>query len=45
MVGGGAHMHAECAACGILKVERVLDARLEKLIGMLYLKLGRSAVV
>ena len=38
-------MCIECAACGILKAERVLDARLEKLIGALYLKLGRSAVV
>ena len=38
-------MCAECAACGILKAERVLNARLKKLIGMLYLKLGRSTVV
>ena len=34
-------MHAECTACGILKAERVLNARLRKLIGILYLKLGR----
>ena len=33
-------MHAECTACVILKAERVLNARLKKLIGMLYPKLG-----
>ena len=34
-------MHTECAACGILKAERVLNVRLRKLIGALYLKLRR----
>ena len=34
-------MHTECTACEILKAERVLNTRLRKLIGMLYLKLGR----
>ena len=33
-------MHAECAACGILKAERILNARLKKLIGALYLCSG-----
>ena len=35
-------MHAECTAHGILKAERVLNARLWKLIGVLYLKLERA---
>ena len=35
------HVRAECRACEILKAERLLNARLRKLIGMLYLKLGR----
>ena len=34
-------MHAECAACGVLKAERVLNMRLRKLIDTLYLKLER----
>ena len=33
-------MCAECTACEILKAERVLNTRLRKLIGTLYLKLG-----
>ena len=33
-------MHTECTACEILKAERVLNARLRKLIGMLYPRLG-----
>ena len=35
-------MHAECSARGILKAERVLKSRMRKLIGALYLKLGRA---
>ena len=35
----------EYAACEILKAERVLNARLRMLIGMLYLEAGESAVV
>ena len=38
------HMRVECTACGILKAERVLKARPEKLIGALDPKLGRVVV-
>ena len=34
-------MCTECTACEILEAERVLNMRLRKLIGVLYLKLGR----
>ena len=36
------HACAECTACEILKAERVLNTRLRKLIGVLYLKLERA---
>ena len=35
-------MCTECAAHGILNAERVLNARLRKLIGAMYLKLRRA---